>query len=118
MHQFFPFKRASLTWKVTDLEMTRDGLMSPSCQKCRTPLDVHQPDENDPRRLLGICGACHTWHFIEVAPDDSRALLFNMPCVEFIRAKSALSRTGSEQGPHPTPEARSLQEIGAGQQVA
>jgi hypothetical protein len=56
------------------------------CPDCRTPLDLHQPDENEPAHLLGICASCGKWLFlVELKPDWSKAVLFELPSAGTIR---------------------------------
>lgn len=32
------------------------------CPRCRSPLDLHQPDPDRPDRLLATCGGCGAWY--------------------------------------------------------
>lgn len=91
MHPLFkhPF---SMKWNVTELEVSPDGFISPVCQKCRTELDIHQPQADDPNELLGTCNQCGGWYLIQVAPGGSEALLLNLPGVEFVRETLAQAR--------------------------
>jgi hypothetical protein len=51
-----------------------------SCPDCRAPLNLVQPDETEPTRLLGICDACSKWtYLVELEPDWKRALLIELP---------------------------------------
>jgi len=34
------------------------------CPDCQKPLDVHQPDPEQPERLLGTCPACKAWFLL------------------------------------------------------
>jgi hypothetical protein len=36
------------------------------CARCGAILDIHQPDEQLPARLLGACPNCRAWHLIDV----------------------------------------------------
>ena len=52
------------------------GLFEPTdefveCPTCRTPLELHQPDIEQPDRLLGICRNCHGWALVQSEPDGS-----------------------------------------------
>jgi hypothetical protein len=56
------------------------------CPGCGLPLNLIQPDENEPTRLLGICEACARWAFlVELEPDWRKALLVELPDDESIR---------------------------------
>jgi len=77
--------------------VARPVTMKPSahslcCPDCQIPLDLHQPDEDEPAQLLGTCDGCSKWFFLlETEPDWSGTLLFELPCVETIRAMVAAS---------------------------
>ena len=32
--------------------------------ECQVPLNLHQPDEDQPSQLLGTCDCCSRWFFI------------------------------------------------------
>jgi hypothetical protein len=95
MHPLFPHQ-LSISWNVTVLEVSHDGLVSPCCHKCGTQLDIHQPDEGSPDHLLGTCRDCGSWHMIEMAPGRREALLFDMPGVDFVR--KTLAESGARAG--------------------
>jgi hypothetical protein len=62
------------------------GAHSLCCPDCQLPLDLHQPDEELPAQLLGICESCSKWFLVvEVEPDWSGTLLFELPSAETIR---------------------------------
>jgi hypothetical protein len=45
-----------------------EGLRPPFlCEGCATPLEMSQPDEQRPERLLGVCPACGSWFLVEAA---------------------------------------------------
>ena len=78
------------------IEMTTHAVsMSPEvcslcCPECEIPLDLHQPDDNEPTQLLGICGSCSKWYFVvEIESDWNGALLFELPSAGSIRAMLA-----------------------------
>ena len=37
------------------------------CARCQEVLDRHQPDEEQPDRLLGTCPHCSSWFLIDAA---------------------------------------------------
>jgi len=56
------------------------GTRSLFCPDCHIPLNLLQPDENEPSRLLGTCETCSKWVFlVEIEPDWSKALLVELP---------------------------------------
>jgi hypothetical protein len=67
------------------------------CPDCEIPLNLLQPDENEPSRLLGTCESCSKWvYLVEMEPDWSQTLLVELPSGEAIRQSLA----GSEN-PQP-----------------
>jgi hypothetical protein len=62
------------------------GTRSLCCPDCGVPLNLLQPDEDDPSRLLGTCTACSKWVFlVEVEPDWKKALSLELPSGEAVR---------------------------------
>lgn len=49
------------------------GVLGPTCPVCSHDLDIHQPDEGSPERLLGTCPECGSWFLID--PDLGQILL-------------------------------------------
>lgn len=67
-------------WNDPDLP---DGI---PCLACGDFLLIHQPDVNDPDRLLGTCDGCGSWHLI----DGDRAVIVLLPDADvFSRAEVA-----------------------------
>jgi hypothetical protein len=62
------------------------GSQSLSCPDCQSPLNLIQPDENKPTRLLGTCDTCSKWAFlVELEPEWQKLLLIELPDGETIR---------------------------------
>jgi uncharacterized protein YbaR (Trm112 family) len=36
-----------------------------ACSRCRSTLDLHQPDEQLAERLVGTCPECRAWYLID-----------------------------------------------------
>jgi hypothetical protein len=65
------------------------------CPGCHIPLDLHQPDEELPSQLLGICEWCAKWFFlVEIDADWKESLLFELPGADDIRSLMAALPTG------------------------
>jgi hypothetical protein len=61
-----------------------------NCPDCRVPLNLIQPDETEPTRLLGICDSCTKWaYLVELEPDWKQALLIEIPDADEIRRAHA-----------------------------
>src|SRR5262249_5985205 len=79
MPSFKPARSAprSLTFEL----VARPLLMSSEessllCPACGDALDLHQPDENRPTHLVGICEFCSKWFFlVEIDADWNGALI-------------------------------------------
>jgi hypothetical protein len=64
------------------------GIRSICCPDCQDPLDLLQPDEEEPARLLGTCESCSKWLFlVEIEPEWKQALLVELPSAEAIRER-------------------------------
>jgi hypothetical protein len=60
------------------------------CPDCRLPLNLIQPDETEPSRLLGICDTCSKWSYlVELEPDWKQALLIELQGAEQIHRAHA-----------------------------
>jgi len=56
------------------------------CPECQVPIDLHQPDENQPSLLLGTCLLCSKWFLlIEIEEMCGRTLLVELPTADRIR---------------------------------
>jgi hypothetical protein len=51
------------------------------CANCQTPLDRHQPDIEQPDRLLGTCCECRCWYLI----DDCAHVMYSLPDLRTLR---------------------------------
>src|ERR1035438_7166493 len=66
------------------------GAISLCCPDCQVPLDLHQPDQDEPMQLLGTCGCCSRWFFVvELDSDWDETLLLELPSAETIRLAHA-----------------------------
>ena len=52
-----------------------------SCPACCDDLEIHQPDEQQPDRLLGICRSCCAWFLI----DSAAAVVVRLPDLDGLR---------------------------------
>lgn len=72
---------ASLTYQV--IEPTLLGTLA--CRKCRGPLDLHQPNPQQPFLFLGTCPGCGQWYTIGSADrDDAPMTVLELPDVASI----------------------------------
>jgi len=62
------------------------GSKTIACPECQEPLDRHQPDENQPTLLLGICLVCSKWFLlIEIEGMCGLSLQVELPAADRIR---------------------------------
>jgi hypothetical protein len=55
------------------------------CIACGSPLTVHQPEEGQPRRLLGTCDGCGRWHLLDCEPGPGRSVMVLLPEAQVLR---------------------------------
>lgn len=58
------------------------GVCCPGCSKA---LVLHQPDEDDPDRLLGVCGWCSDWFLMDLVPDQEGWVVVPLPAAGSLR---------------------------------
>jgi len=80
-----------ITFEVVTRPVTlMPGASSLCCPDCQAPLDLHQPDEDQPTQLLGTCKGCSKWFFlVEIEEAWNGTMLFELPSAETIRAMLA-----------------------------
>jgi uncharacterized protein YbaR (Trm112 family) len=74
-----------------------------ACPGCQDHLEVHQPDERRPDRLLGTCESCRAWFLI----DAVAAVMVRLPVADALAGR----RSGGPVPPgtdHPVRSAASL----------
>jgi hypothetical protein len=55
----------SVPLTVATLSTRPRVLAEAPCLRCGAALQLHQPDDDAPQRLLGTCDACGGWHLID-----------------------------------------------------
>lgn len=56
-----------------------DDLVRARCLHCDSPLELHQPECDDPERLIGTCGECGAWSLLSWEPGHDRGVLLMLP---------------------------------------
>ncbi len=94
-------KQTTITWSVTTLRVSDEGLENPQCRDCHAPLAVHQPDVDRPDHLLATCEGCGAWYLIEIGADETEAFMFDLPNVTLVHAAVAArgARSPRQQPP-------------------
>ncbi len=87
-----PAKPRSSRTQPFVVRTVRPGRKSRSlcCPSCHSPLNLIQPDEDEPTRLLGTCDSCSKWCFlVELEPEWRKALLVELPGGDELRRDHA-----------------------------
>lgn len=70
-------RSANLT--LTYVILQADRSHKPTCARCRTKLDLHQPIPATPHQLLATCSGCHGWYRLEIRSGETQAVLVTLP---------------------------------------
>ncbi len=83
-----------LSMRVTKLSVPPEGIEQLRCPACDSPLNMHQPEDEFPHRLLGSCTCeeCGVWFSLIVTPDRKEMYLVRLPAI--IEMMEAISRQG------------------------
>ena len=74
-----------------------------TCLNCSARLVLHQPDEDAPERLLGVCAGCRHWFLLDLLPDLTEGVMVRLPDIQVIRelSREDPSHGISLMGPDP-----------------
>jgi hypothetical protein len=79
----FPVRTIQIPMKVAMFRPGPDGYSSITCLGCNERLDLLQPGEDLPDRLMGVCphccDNCGSWHIIDYLPEKSEAMIVLLP---------------------------------------
>ncbi len=56
-----------------------------NCRNCRSPLDLHQPNQNQPDQFLYTCPGCDCWFLVQAIAGESHATVVQLPEMSEIR---------------------------------
>ena len=59
--------------------LTPSALTGGRCLGCGAPLVWHQPDSDDPNRMLGVCAHCGGWHLLDIRFEAREAVFMLLP---------------------------------------
>jgi hypothetical protein len=71
----------SLALDLVPLSTDLEDRPEVSCPACCDDLEIHQPDEQQPGRLPGICPSCCAWFLI----DSAAAIVVRLPDADGLR---------------------------------
>jgi hypothetical protein len=52
------------------------------CLNCGAPLELHQPEAEEPRRFVGTCDQCGRWYLLDWVPLSGEGLMVMLPTHE------------------------------------
>jgi C4-type Zn-finger protein len=83
-----------ITLRVTGLAIQPGGYEQLYCPVCQSPLNIHQPEEEVPNRLLASCTCeeCGLWLSLLMSPDRTKVYMIRLPVM--VEMWEALSRQG------------------------
>lgn len=76
---------ASVRLQVTRFELEADGRLELPCMGCGATLEVHQPDQEHPDRILGTCERCQGWVVADFQPESDEGVMIFLPGGDFLR---------------------------------
>jgi hypothetical protein len=87
-----PFRvTAGLTARVVESGVGNASLV---CPDCSDPLSLHQPEEDQPHYLLGICENCSKWlYIVEPESEPGSVVMIDFPDRDFISHVLTLAQT-------------------------
>jgi len=66
--------------------------IEPECQGCGEYLDLHQPAEDRPEELLGVCPECNEWYLVVSDAPGGEELVVKIMKAELIAAARLVNR--------------------------
>lgn len=63
------------------------------CRGCRSALDIHQPNLQQPDQFLGTCSGCHRWYRLAASPNEAGLTILELPEVEPMHPSPAAARS-------------------------
>jgi hypothetical protein len=49
------------------------------CLGCGAPLELYQPETDEPQRFIGTCNQCGRWYLLDWNPQSSEGLMLLLP---------------------------------------
>ena len=56
-----------------------DSFKTLACRRCRSPLDVHQPNPQQSDQFLGTCPTCNRWYLVAPSSGDPGLIVMELP---------------------------------------
>ena len=81
-----PTRSLSMNLRVTTVMPCPEDATWACCINCSTPLELHQPDADEPRRFVGTCDRCGRWYLLDWVPLSSEGRMLLLPSYEELQA--------------------------------
>ena len=85
------FDSTKVTLFVRNLNTEEEPVTA--CSRCRQEMEMHQPDVNQPNRLLGICPECGEWLLIDYE-SETHASVLELPRFVTVKRRPRLALAG------------------------
>jgi hypothetical protein len=76
----------SVTLRVASTQPSAENATWVSCLNCGAPLEIHQPDVEEPQRFIGTCEQCRHWYVLYWSPLATEGLMLILPSYEELQA--------------------------------
>ena len=78
MARFTP-QQVDVRVPVVGVALDDTPLAELECLSCGALLEIHQPDNGFPDRMLGTCESCRNWYLWDFHADGNRAVMVSLP---------------------------------------
>ena len=79
-------RSVSVTLRATGVMRCPEDATWVCCLNCAAPLELHQPDAEEPRRFVGTCDQCGRWYLLDWVPLTGEVLMLLLPSHEELQA--------------------------------
>jgi hypothetical protein len=76
----------SMTLRIAPVQVGGEDATWVCCLNCGAPLEVHQPDSEDPGRFIGTCDQCGRWYLLDWVPLTVEGVMLMLPSHEELQA--------------------------------
>ena len=76
----------SVTLRATGVMPCPDDATWVCCLNCGAPLELHQPEAEEPRRFIGTCDQCGRWYLLDWVPLTGDGHMLLLPSYEEFQA--------------------------------
>lgn len=77
---------AKATVTILGVSLGETPISEVACLNCRKPVEIHQPDDGFPERMLGTCPHCREWYLWDFDVDSNDAVMVLLPNHNYFKA--------------------------------